>query len=133
MKKSVIILIGIIYILGLVLVNTFGLKIAEFQNKVYVDKIEFTNDEIFIEDNGEEQIKRITVYFSESPTYQLEWEYTPDNATETKVSFSTEGTKDIGTIDENGLVTFNKKGIMIVYIRTLDGSSKSDSVTIRVK
>lgn len=133
MKKSVIILIGIVYILGLVLVNSFGLKIAQLQTKVYVETLEFTNDDIYVENTGIEEIKRITLELSENPTYQLEWEYTPEDATETKVVFSMEGNKGVATIDENGLLTFNKKGTIIVYIRTVDVSAKSDTVTIRVR
>ena len=133
MKKSVIILIGIIYILGIVLVNSFGLQVAEYQSKVYVDSIQFTNDGIEIQDNGNEKMKKVNVYMSENPTYQLEWEYTPDDATETDVVFTCDKNSTVGTVDEKGLVTFNKKGILIVYIRTVDGSSKSDSITIIVR
>lgn len=133
MKKSVIILIGIIYILGIVLVNMFGLQIAEYQSKVYIQTIQFTNDDIFIQNDGEKDIKKVNLRLSETTEYQLEWEYTPVDATEIDVMFTYDESKGIGTVDENGLVTLKRKGVLIVYIRTVDGSSKSDSITLVVK
>ena len=133
MKKSVIILIGIIYILGIVLVNTFGLQLAEYQSKVYIQRVEFTNDDIFIQNDGEKDIKKVNLRISETKTYQLEWNYTPDNATETKVKFTNDESKGIGTVDENGLVTLHRTGVLIVYVKALEGSSNSDSITIVVK
>lgn len=133
MKKSVIILIGIVYILGIVLVNAFGLKMAEFQTKVYVDNVSFINDDIYTQDVDGEEIKKVDIYLNETNTYQLEWEYTPDNATETDVIFTYDETKNIGDVDENGLITFYKKGVLVVYIRTIDGTSKSDSIKFIIR
>lgn len=133
MKKSVIILIGIIYVLGIVLVNAFGLKMAEFQTKVYVDSVSFVNNDIYTQEVDGEEIKKVDIYLSERNIYQLEWEYTPDNATETDVIFTYDETKNIGTVDENGLITFYKKGVLVVYIRTVDGTSKSDSIKFIVR
>ena len=44
MKKSVIILIGIIYILSIFAVSFLGLRIESFNQIVYVEKIEILNE-----------------------------------------------------------------------------------------
>ena len=62
MKKSVIILIGIIYIMAIVTVSFFGLKIGEFDSTTYVTNVEFTNPNIEKLKNGEDFAKLAKEY-----------------------------------------------------------------------
>ena len=134
MKKSVIILIGIIYILAIVVVSFFGLKIETFNETVYVEKVEFTNEEIKIAADGS---KYVVIEYSyeedELTTYQLEWHVYPDDASRKIVEFLYDKTKTTGTVNEFGTVIFNKKGAITVYINSTDGTAKMDSITIFAK
>ena len=127
MKKSVIVLIGIIYVMAIVTVSFFGLTIKGYDSTTYVTNVYFTNEGIEELENGD---KIIYVNFSESNTFQLEWKVTPDEATYKDVDFAYDTTSTIGSVDRNGLVTFNKRGVLTVHVHSIDGSTKSDSLKV---
>ncbi len=127
MKKSVIILIGIIYIMAIVTVSFFGLKIGEFDSTTYVTNVEFTNSNIEKLKNGD---KIIYVTYSENATFQLEWEVTPNDATHKEVNIIYDSATTVGSVDQNGLVTINSKGVLKITISSVDGSAKKDSLKL---
>lgn len=127
MKKSVIVLIGIIYIMAIVTVSFFGLKIGEFDSTTYVTCVEFTNRNIEKLKNGD---KIIYVTYSENATFQLEWEVTPDNATHKEVNLIYDNSTKVGSVDDNGLVTINSKGVLKITISSVDGSAKKDTLKL---
>lgn len=135
MKKSVILLIGVIYILAIVVVSFFGLKVETFNDTVYVEAVTITNEDI---KPGFED-KTVVIYFNnddpENPTsYQINWRVTPDDASRKIVKFIIEEKKQsIATVNEFGTVIFKKKGTVIVYVTATDGSAKKDSITIIAK
>lgn len=135
MKKSVILLIGVIYILAIVVVSFFGLKVETFNDTIYVDAVTITNDDI--KPGFEDKI--VVIYFDnddpENPTsYQINWKVTPDDATRKFVKFIIEENKqNIATVNEFGTVIFKKKGTVIVYVTSTDGTAKRDSITIIAK
>ena len=134
MKKSVIILIGVIYILAIVVVSFFGLKIETFNETVYVDNVKFTNEDIKTANDGSKYV--VISYLGgedEITAYQLEWRVTPDDASRKIVEFLYDETKTIATVNEFGTVVFNKKGSITVYISSTDGSAKMDSITVFAK
>lgn len=97
MKKAVIILIGIIYILAIVVVSFFGLKIETFNETIYVDKVEFTNEGIKVAADGSKYIVIDYLYEEdELTTYQLEWHVYPDDASRKNVEFLYDKTKSNG-------------------------------------
>lgn len=134
MKKSVIILIGVIYILAIVIVSFFGLKIETFNETVYVDEVKITNEGVKTAADGSKYV--VINYLSgeeELTTYQLEWHVYPDDASRKMVDFLYDETKTIATVNGFGTVVFNKKGSITVYVSSTDGSSKMDSITIFAK
>ena len=134
MKKSVIILIGVIYIMAVVVVSFFGLKIETFNETRYVESIVITNEDVKYAADGSKYV--VINYLSgedELTTYQLEWHVYPDDATRKTVDFLYDKTKTMATVNEFGTVIFNKKGSITVYITSTDGSSKIDSITIFAK
>jgi hypothetical protein len=132
MKKSVIVLIGVIYILAVAIVSFFGLQIETFNETIYVNNIECTNEvsETHIIDG----VKYIIVDYvddADNPTaVQLEWRVYPDNASRKIVKFAYDETSDVAEVNAMGTVIFHKKGAITVYIMATDGSSKS--VTVKV-
>ena len=120
MKKSVVILITIIYIASIALVSFFGLQFKVFDEIVYSNKIELLNEDIKIKngepyalaEKGEDGVWR----------YQLEYRVYPDNVTNSAVTFSYDNQNNTVSIDENGVITFTKKGVVTIEILPEDGS-----------
>ena len=128
MKKSVIVLIGIIYAASIVLVTFFGLKYATYEpEEIPVDEIKIittdANNEIQTDDAG---AKYVILYAK--ATFQIEYELSPSNASNKKVDFVIDS--DVATIDENGLVTFTEEGSAKIYVVSTDGTRKSDFIEI---
>ena len=131
MKKSVVILITIIYIASIALVSFFGLQFKVFNEIIYSSKIEIINEDIKINPNdgkpyamaqkGEDGVWR----------YQLTWRVYPDDVTNNAVTFSYDNKNNTVSVDENGVVTFTKKGVVTIEILPQDGSANvSASLTI---
>ena len=142
MKKSVIFLIGIIYLVSIVIVTFFGMQIAIDQFKIYMTEIEITNQECRMID-GE---KYIIVEFDSVQGYTsifIDYETAPDNASNPeKISFRISGNEFVdgegnvsiyATVTDNGEVTFTRPGQVVVTVSTEDGSRLSDTVNILCK
>lgn len=127
MKKSVAILIGIIYIVSIVIVGFFGLKIKGYDTTTYVTEVAFVGDDVSTMDDG---TKLIVIDYSEGLTYQLQWKVSPDDATHPEVRFGYDETTTVGEVNQEGLITFYKKGVISVFIHSTDGSSKNDYIKV---
>lgn len=131
MKKSVIVLIGVIYVLAIAVVSFFGLQIETFNETIYVSSIEIINEDIKIADDGTKYVIIDYVDDPANPTsYQLEWRVYPDDATRKIVEFNYDETRTFVEVNEFGTVIFNRKGSITVYITSTDGNEKSDSITV---
>ena len=98
MKKSVIFLIGVLYIISIVVVTFFGLQATIDQFQVYMNSISITSYDQIVNDN-----KYLIVNFNDTEGYTsvfIEYDYTPSNATHPdRVSFSLVSNT---YVDENG-------------------------------
>ncbi|MCD8206020.1 MAG: hypothetical protein LUD29_05350 [Clostridia bacterium] len=135
MKKASAFLIVIVLIMSVVVISFFGKSIAVGQYQTYFSDIWFTNEK--------DANNTIYIEFDEAQGYGtvfLEYEYLPaDVDYPDKVAFSL--SNDTYT-DENGetqykaefvrpgYLVFNMTGAVHAYIRTTDGSTKSDDVTV---
>jgi len=121
MKKSVVILIAIIYIASIALVSFFGLQFKVFDEVVYTNKIELLNEDIKINKNGEPYA---LAEKGEDGVwrYQLKYRVYPDNATNSAVIYSYDNLNNTVSVDENGVITFTKKGVVTIEILPKDGS-----------
>ncbi|MBQ8321059.1 MAG: hypothetical protein IJX92_01675 [Clostridia bacterium] len=130
MKKSVIVLIGVIYAASIVLVTFFGLQYSTYQpEEIPVSEIKITNNGLKIdESDGSKYIVFFTPDENGNRTFQVEYTVTPDDASNPAVDFVMDS--PYATVDENGLVTFTKVGSAILYIYSTDGTRKSDSIEI---
>ena len=126
MKKSVIILIGVIYVASIALVTFFGLKHNTFFNDVAVSNITIVNEGIKYTRDGQ---KYIVIPIGDN-TFQIEYTVSPDDAVNKNVTFIYDEQSTIATVDENGLVTFNKNGSITVYVTASDGNGASDKIEI---
>lgn len=132
MKKSVVILIGIIYVASIALVSFFGLKFKVFDQIIPVERIEILNEGLKENDmwgkyaivNPDENGDR---------RYQIKWRVYPDDASDNSVDFSYDLQNTVATIDEMGVVTFSKPGMIKITLIPKDGSDTSAVITIIAK
>ncbi len=134
MKKSVVILIAVIYVMAVVLVSFFGIQAELLEETIYVNKIEIINKGVSYANDG--VTKTVDIFFDGKDTaeYQIEWRVTPTNATNNKVFFNYDKTKTFVSVDENGLVTFTRPGVITISITPRDDTLiDAPTITIRAK
>lgn len=131
MKKSVVILIAVIYVAAIALVSFFGIKSELLEETVYVSGIELVGDDIKTSETG---AKSVRVYLDSNGhgEYQLDWRVTPTNATNTKVIFNYDESKTYVSVDENGLVKFVRPGVITVTLTPADGTILEKPVEIKI-
>jgi len=133
MKKSVIIMILIIYVASIVFIGFFGMKIASYNETLYVDHIECTNEEA-VQYTGFKYviIDYATILEGDMNTnvFQLQWKVYPENATYRNVNFVYDENTTVGYITKIGTVVFNKKGTITIYITSTDGQNIREIVKI---
>ena len=152
MKKSVMIIIGIIYVASIVVINFFGMKVFVYNKTIDVEQIVCLNktDEekgivvsTFKSYNGETGTA-ITIKFDKPANknlmtgtmLQLDLRVLPDNATKKELSFtSTASDEEVEFFtDESGKQTglilfYNSTSIFEVFVKSTDNSN----VTLRLK
>ena len=136
MKKSTVILIGLIYLVSIILVGVYGLQYKQFHQIIYASSVEVTNppDKYATVQSTGEQIKTYFVH-KDADTglrqFQIEWRIEPiETITNKDVKFvyvSGEGY----TVSETGLVEFERGGVVAnITIVPADGSDCSDVIKI---
>ena len=132
MKKSVIIIIALVFVISIALVNFLGVKHKVFDEVVYVSEISFADENIKIQYDASGEIVGKSIRLSPDEngnrTYQIKYTVGPEDATNKEVRFAI--SSKVATVDENGLVTFTKKGDATVTILPADGSDCKDTLTI---
>lgn len=133
MKKSVVILIGIIYIASIALVSFLGLKPKDYNESVYVNEIRITNEDVKYDDLGN---KYVTIFPDADGVRQYVIYYTvgPENASDKGINISYDDSKSYVTVEntEPGVivVTFSERGAVTIEITAQDGSTASDKIEI---
>ena len=138
MKKSVIFLIAVLYLISIVVVSFFGLQISVDQFQVYMTSLSITSYDQLVYQN-----KYLTINFNDSEGYAsvvIEYDYAPSNASYPDgVTFSLSNntyTDEQGNtgyyaqVSQAGEVVFFSRRAVRLTITTTDGSKLSDSVTI---
>ena len=132
MKKSVIILIGIIYIASIVFISFFGMKMVLYNETVYVEKVECINDDLKENSSGE---KYIILNYEDGLVYQIRWRVYPDNASNKEVEFVYDKQNKMAEINSFGAVIFKpmtRTNTLSVQIRSTDGTNRSIKLKIIV-
>ena len=131
MKKSVVIIIALIYVASIALVSFFGLQFKVFEEVKPVERIEITNaGQKYSESLGD----YIVIYPNEKGERRVKIDYHvyPNDATNTSVDFAYEEV-DYATVDEYGVVTFTSPGALKVRVIATDGSNAEDTILIIAK
>lgn len=137
MKKSVIILIAIIYVASIALVSFFGLKFKVFEEVVPVESVKILDENL---KTGNENFDYYTVIELDADgkgRYQIRYRVYPDNATNQEVDFiltpMNSGDSSVpATIDENGVVQFDRPGAVIVSVIARDATGEDSEVSIAI-
>lgn len=129
MKKSVVILIALIYVASIAVVSFFGLQFKIFDEVVPVSTIEILNKDLKTQEDG---TPYAVVRLDENKRAQflIEYKVTPENATNTGVTFAYDKTSTVAAVDERGLVTFTGAGFIKVTIIAADGSNVQAQISI---
>ena len=131
MKKSVIILIALIYITSVALVSFFGLQFKVFEEVIPVERVEITNKVDDHNDTWGDYVVITQPNEKGEVRYQINYRVYPENATNTDVRFSYQATPEgCATIDEFGVVSFSSIGMIKVFVITTDGGDAQDTLTI---
>ncbi len=129
MKKSVVIIIALIYIASVALVSFFGLQFKVFDEVIPVETIEITNEG---QKSSEQFGNYLVIYPNEKGELRVKIDYHvyPENASNTTVDFAYEQIEGI-TVDEYGVVTFpSAGGSLKVRVIATDGSNVEDTILI---
>ena len=131
MKKSVILLIALVYAAALLFVGFLGRNPKVFEEVIPVEKVEIVNQEMAIHSIFGRYVT-ITPDEKGRMQYQIEYKVYPEEATTKTVTFSIEASPpDCATIDEKtGLIVFSKMGLVKVFVIADDGSTAQDTFTV---
>ncbi len=139
MKKSVVILIGIIYIASIFVVGFFGMQIKAFDTIIYITDIECTNEEVVTKPD---KTKEIEFDYDASKddmenSIIITYEVFPKNSTlkgtdAVRLTYDPSHkliTKGLWVVD--GLtITFKSRGELTFYLKSLDGSNIIETINI---
>ena len=113
MKKSVLILIAIIYIGSIVFVGFFGMKMVSYNPTVIPESVVCINEDMTSKQDEEGEYKTIRLTYQEGLKYQLQWRVYPDNASQ-NVQFVY--SSNIATISPEGEISFTGYGTLTLKI-----------------
>lgn len=132
MKKSVIILIFLIYVASITVVGFLGLKASTYNEVIYVESLEILSDYSVDRDTGNKYI--IFRANGTAKSFQFECKITPDNASDKNIIYALDNNTKVASIDENGLLTFNVNGSnpvsVKVYIYSHQNPTISDEIVV---
>ena len=117
MKKSIILIILILYLSSIVVIGFFCMSIAVYQQQIYATEIKLMNTDI---KSSEAIGKYIEFSFDpdgdeDSNVYFLTWRVLPEDTTNKNVNFIYDET-DIIEIEKNGIIRIKKRGVAVVKI-----------------
>ena len=151
MKKSFLTVIVVVFAISVVVVGIYGLQFDSFEDRIYSDRIECL--EYYYSDDAGESIGDLHTFkqrpsdgqlyatheYAEGMTITLAPQLYPLDAsilTNKDMKYPYRFTSDnekVATVDENGVVTFHKKGNVYILITPADGSNISVEVLLRAK
>lgn len=135
MKKSVILTLIAIYAVSICVVGYFGLKVRILNPTVYADTVTidyvlYGDTKIDYKTNQSGKYVRIKDY-DEGQSIKIVYTVTPHDATDKSVTFSYD--KSLAEITKDGIVTLNKKKVILDVTVTVDAAQNvKDKIKILV-
>ncbi len=143
MKKSVILVIAVVYLVSIILVGFYGINVKVYNETTYVEYIDCLTegytpydpnnpDELAFIEEGKDGY--ISYKYTEGLVVNLKCVARPDDATNKKLKYTTSDTnvtisdiKNDGTVD----ITFNSSGAAIITVTAEDGRDATLIIVIR--
>ena len=125
-KKIVVLAVFLECILAVLIVSFFGKMIEDLRDTILCEEVYFTYE------TGEKIEDDTLVEVALSPSnraYQLHWKIDPENTSNKEVEFIS-SKPELVVVDNTGLVTFFVDVDVLITVRVLDGSGKTDSITL---
>ncbi len=133
MKKSVVIVIALIYVAAIALVSFIGLNPKIYNQNVYVEGITISSDRIIEKYQGEDAIYFINEFKADGTrTVKLDCEVKPDDATNKKINYVLEKNTTFATVDENGCITITGPGTRVFPIFIVSAENPTISRKIMI-
>jgi hypothetical protein len=130
MKKSVVILIALIYVAAIAVVSFFGLQFKVFNQVIPVSEIVIDNKDLMESPLYSTPYAIIELNDNGIAHYQIKCTVLPVEATNTDVTYAYDKQSTVASVDENGLVTFTGPGLLEVKIIPSYGSDVSAKITV---
>lgn len=134
MKKSTVLIVLITFLVSVVIVGIFGMRFRSYNTTIYIESIEPTRvitstntDGIIIKRTGGENEYNVIVLYEEGMTIQIEFEYTPTDATNGNVGITVLKNKDAVEVNNLTVKLLSNKGTQLDY-RPLDGGTAKFTV-----
>lgn len=133
MKKSVVILITLIYVASIALVGYLGLKAQTHNDVIYVETLEILHD--YRTDSSNEKHIVFRPSDKNEKSFQINCRVLPDNSSDQKIIYALEKDCSEAVIDENGLLTFTVDGSkavysVVVYLYAHQNTNITDKITV---
>ncbi|MBQ3494110.1 MAG: hypothetical protein IJA69_01705 [Clostridia bacterium] len=140
MKKSVIVIIGLIYIASIVFISFFGMKMLSYDETVYSESVQVLNEDMIdkVDDVTNKNFKIVQLKYEDGLTYTIRTKVYPENVSnkavecvydQERVEVSIE--TDIVTVK---VLPFSNRSVTITLtIRPADGTNQSTEVRLFVK
>lgn len=131
MKKSIIILILVVFLGSVFVVGVFGLENVPYNERIYVKEIIptevtlSTNEKVEIMkeiDKEGKQVYYIRCVYEEGMRVFVNYNITPDNASNRKVNVTVENVNENSDAElmANGSIKLNDRGIVKITFRAVD-------------
>ena len=132
MKKSVVILIALIYVASIALVGFLGLKAKTHNDIIYLESFEILNEYKVDKNTGN---KFIIFYPTEGEkSLRFECKVTPEDTSDKTIIYAIDSECEFASIDKDGLLTFNddiSSPVSVkVYLYANQNPTIKDEVTV---
>ena len=127
MKKSVVILIALIYVASIAVVGFLGLKAKSYNDVIYVESLEILTDYEVDKNTGNKYIR----FFSSqvgSNSLQIECRVKPDNVSDDTIIYKLDPDCTVATIDASGLLTFTQEDPTVVSAKVYIYSNQDPTI-----
>lgn len=124
-KKVVFLVVLLECILAVFIVSIFGHAIEDSRKQILCEDIYFVSESGEKIEDGEMIEFKLT---DANMSYQLKWVMETDKTSNKEVVF--ESSNPLVKVNSLGLVTFLDEVSVVITVRAIDGSGKTDSITL---
>ena len=127
MKKSVVILIALIYVASIAVVGFLGLKAKSYNDVIYVESLEILTDYEVDKNTGNKYIRFFASQMG-SNSLQIECRVKPDNVSDDKIIYKLDPDCTVATVDDDGLLTFTPEDPTVVSAKVYIYSNQDPTI-----